>query len=576
MADIKSRLRVITPSSNIEQAPTLVVNEVEASFLKLVEELKKVNSNVNLTIRESYISKYHFLLEKRKYLKPSVLEEMKKASIAVPASLTPTAGETPTAQAFTEIETFFTTTLPNYATSKGSSVYTFFDPPIQNTKFAYLSSSAQIQLNGAPPATAAPVAPVPIFESDVPSGTTLTPSQDPRRSGRIIFVNEKDVMKNTDVREFILNKGPLYGLIPYGNAGLYYYGINKLKELTRGKSSIEVIRIIAKFLPSRIAYQNIDITANAINASTFNPTPPPPQSVSAGEGILSYTYPGTNARCSLVTIGNRKVHMHTGREPQFNVKHQPVRIVLHHTDGWGESAVDTIVGVGKCLAATTETLNQFTPPANHVNQTYESWWPKSGMHYAVDGFGNTAAGTPEDVVNAGSSNWNYGGIGIEIGMPGLLTGTPGNLYWSTGQRTYRGPVPGTTNFGIANSRYIQNWEIIDLGFAYGKSDTRYTTELTDAEVVALEALIRNIISRYPAIANKINGLNQWTHVWGLPGKPVPGSTRNRTNQSAWVDGPAKNSGIVIHSTGAGSGGHDDTVPTPKLVAMLNRLGFNEG
>ena len=573
MADIKSRLRVITPSSNIEQAPTLVVNEVEASFLKLVEEIKKVNSNVNLTIKESYISKYHFFLQKRKYLKPSVLEEMKKASITVPASLTPTAGETPTAQAFTEIETFFTTTLPNYATSKGSSVYTFFDPPIQNTKFAYLSSSAQIQLNGAPPAAAAPIAPVPIFESDVPSGSTLAPSQDPRRSGRIIFVNEKDVMKNADVREVILNKGPLYGLIPYGNTGLYYYGINKLKELTRGKSSIEVIRIIAKFLPSSIPYQNINITADAINASTFNPTPPPPQSTTVGESTLSYTYPGTNKRCSLVTIGNRKVHMHTGREPQFRPQ-TPSRIVLHHTCGWGEDAMGTVIGVGKCLAATTATINDFNPPADEVDQTHKAL-PNSGIHYAVDGFGNTAAGIPENVDCDASNHWNGGGIAIEIGMPGQLTGPVGNLYWSTGERYYRGPVPGTTNFGIAKRTYIQNWEIIDLGFAYGKSDTRYTTELTDAEVVALEALVRNIISRYPDIANKINGLNQWTHVWGLPGKPVPGSTRNRSDQFAYRDGLARNSGIVIHSTGA-AGGHDDTVPTPKLVAMLNRLGYNEG
>lgn len=581
MADLKLKIKILTPSSTADKPPVMVVSEVEASFLKLLEEIRKVHPTVSLTIKESYISKYHYLLEMRKRVKATAVTALKNEGAAVPAVMsTITAGEVPSASAFTEIEGFFNATLTGFAQRQSKPVASLFEPPLAIPYTAFISSSVQVaSLLGQPAAGfAEQMGQVPIdspstFVFDTPTDNLAT---DPRRTGRVIFVNEADTIKRADIQEFILNNGPLYGLVPYGNSGLYYYGLEKLKTLTSGKNPVEVIRVIAKFVTQNVNLSNVNITAAQIGSSTFNPIPPPPAATSLGEGTLSYTYPNGD-RCSLVTYGRRKVHMHTGREPQFR-KHTPERIVLHHTAGWGQDAAGTVEYVGRCLAATAETANQFDPPAPE-DRWYEKqdgvqgWWGRSGIHYAVDGNGNVAAGIPEDVESVHANAWQGGDIGIEIGLPGMLSGQPGNLYTSALEKYYTGPVPGTTNFGVTRSPYIQNWEIIDLGFAYGDSNYRYTVEFTDIQITALENLLRSILGRYPNIANKITGRNQWIDVWGLNGKPVPGST---SNKARYLAGSGRNSyGIVTHATG-NNPGHDDTVCTPKIVAMLNRLGYNEG
>jgi hypothetical protein len=583
---------VLVASNTTDKAPVLVVNEVEASFLKLVEEMKKEHTTVALTVKESYISKYHYLLELRRKLISGTVDAMRTENKIIPPIMSAySAGENLSGSAFTEIEGFFNTTLKEYATSKGLlSINSFFDPPLSFGVKAIISSSAQVNSAlGITNTGQEQVDDPPTFVMVPPHPYPLT---DPRRSGRVLFVNEPDILKRADIQEFILNNGPLYGIVPYGNSGLYYYGLDKLKQLTNGKSPTEVIRVIAKFVTQNVDLTNVTVTSALIGQSTFNPVPPPPATIPLGASQLAYTYPAdpnaTNslvregkARCSLVTVGNRKYYMHTGTEPQFS-KHTPERIVLHHTSGWGEDAFGSVLTVNKCLAATAATANDYSPAINskywreNQNNAVPEWWPVSGIHYATDGNGNVAAGIPEDVYSVHANNWNNGGIGIEIGSPGMLTGAPGNLYWSTGERYYRGSVPGTTNFGIAQSPYIQNWQIIDLGFAYGDSDSRYTVEFTDVGISALETLLKNILTRWPNIASKIAGRNQWVDVWGLSGKPALGSTSNKAAYRAANGDPNRNTyGIVIHATG-NAAGHDDTVPTPKLVAMLNRLGYNEG
>lgn len=579
-SDIQQKIKVLSPSNTADRAPIMIVDEAHASFVELTTQLTKQYQSLLLTVKESYISRYHYLLEMRKRLKAGVVDEIRNSNTAVPASLsTLSAAEVPSASAFDEIGTFFKDTLYDYATRKGPGVFpTFFEPPLQIPQFAFISSSNQIRT-----AIGEDTSLSSIEQKQLIYGIPATfESVDPRRSGRLIIVNESDIIKRTDIQEFILNNGPLYGLVPYSNIGLYYYGLSKLKELTKGKSKVEVLRIITRFLTQTVDYSNISITADQIGKSTFSPVPPPRMIPASGDGVLSYTYPDGRSRCSLVTLGKRKVHMHTGYEPQFaNRKQVPEVIVLHHTSGWGDDVEGSIEQVGKCLAATSASAADYNPPAPpqrwiEYGENRQKILPGSGIHWVVDGHGNYGAGIPETISADHANFWNYGSIGIEIGSPGGLDGEPGNLR-ALG-RSYTGPVPGTTNFGIARAPYIQNWQIIDLGFEW--ENRRYTVEFTDAQIQALEKLILEIFGRYPAIREKIIGKNQWKDVWGLPAKPQPGSTGNVAaslfgSSLETAAAAMKNYGIVIHATG-NHNGHHDTVPTPKLVALLNRLGFNEG
>jgi N-acetyl-anhydromuramyl-L-alanine amidase AmpD len=228
----------------------------------------------------------------------------------------------------------------------------------------------------------------------------------------------------------------------------------------------------------------------------------------------------------------------TGNEPQFKSRPTVNSIILHITDGnpssTAQQTVDFVGGYAK---------------ANQLKASGFDWWNKSGIHYAVDRSGNTAAGVPELKISVHGDNWNTLGVGIEV----VGAGSAINVNGTTGN---------SKSFPTIK---IDN--VIDLGFTYNNS--RYTQELTDPEIASLEKLIKEIISRYPNIQKGITGQNLWKQVFGLKdGKPKINSTVKTQ--------PAKNYkqyGIFAHATGGGN--HTDIQPTPKIVAMLKRLGYTE-
>ena len=228
----------------------------------------------------------------------------------------------------------------------------------------------------------------------------------------------------------------------------------------------------------------------------------------------------------------------TGNEPQFKSRPTVNSIILHITDGaptsTSQETVNYVGGASK---------------ANTLKAAGKDWWNKSGIHYAVDRSGNTASGVPELKISVHGDNWNTWGVGIEV----VGAGSAINVNGSTG------------NSKTFPTIKIDN--VIDLGFTY--NNYRYTQELTDPEIVSLEKLIKEIISRYPNIQKGITGQNLWKQVFGLKdGKPK--------NNSTVKTQPAKNYqqyGIFAHATGGGN--HTDIQPTPKIVAMLKRLGYTE-
>ena len=221
----------------------------------------------------------------------------------------------------------------------------------------------------------------------------------------------------------------------------------------------------------------------------------------------------------------------TGKSTQtYSKTRKPTSIILHIVDGAG-TAQQTVDFVGSK--------------------------PGMGIHYAVDRTGAVATGPSEDKITIHGNNWNQTGIGIEIVTYGGFKSSSNGSYKHFNYNTTK-----TTSDGI-----------IDLGFYW--FGARYTQEFTDVEINALEKLIRDIDKRNNGIMiNAIKGKSLWQYIFGIPSKPKPGGKYQTTligtqiGQKTWTQ-----PGIFGHTTGGGT--HVDPYPTPKLIAMLKRLGFIE-
>jgi len=253
----------------------------------------------------------------------------------------------------------------------------------------------------------------------------------------------------------------------------------------------------------------------------------------------------------------------TGNEPQFRSRPTVNSIILHIVDGNPNSSAQEVVDYVGGFAK-----------ANELKKAKYDWWNKAGIHYAVDRSGNTATGIPELKIAVHGDTWNTSGVGIEVvGVYSPIT------------------VTGKEGFYLSYNTTVKVDNVIDLGFTY--DGTRKTQELTDPQIASLEKLIKEIISRYPNIQKGITGKNLWKQVFGLTkGKPAINSTvessqwtiantnrrikaglgkKGETIQKQTTD--YKQYGIFAHATGGGS--HTDIQPTPKVVAMLKRLGYTE-
>jgi len=286
-------------------------------------------------------------------------------------------------------------------------------------------------------------------------------------------------------------------------------------------------------------------------------------------------------------------------------KRTPRSIILHYTD-YNGSAANTVNAVAK-------------------------HGPGFGIHYAVDTDGTIANGVPEDIVCYHGDNWNSFGIGIEIVNVGAVIPVS-----EQAKRGYKGPQPppdaayyeNVYSSTYKSERYFRADQVVDLGFKYGGGDessggSRYFVEYTDAQLNALENLIREILNRHPGINNNIKGNNLYEWVFGFhrdklnsEGRPFKDGrkyvtltagqsgdkkqVRNKKGELVWVGdfekiytsktlgGPGGylgpigynkggydvQGGVYSHATGGGS--HTDIFPSSKMVAMLVRLGYKDG
>lgn len=257
---------------------------------------------------------------------------------------------------------------------------------------------------------------------------------------------------------------------------------------------------------------------------------------------VSYTYrilgPASNPSMSRVERpGRGQYEIRTGLESQFSRRSVINTIILHYTVSDHE-AWKTIDFLG-------------TNPAFPNN---------GGIHYAVDGWGGVSPGIVEESVCDQGNWWNTSGIGIEMSLIGAVT-----------------PIGDGRARTKEYSVVIPAGRWVDLGFFY--HGDRYYQDFTDEQIQATEVLINNIMDRHPHIRAAIRDQNLWSTTFNIPtGKPpikigAPDRDLVSISQQRYEKSEQlKKIGIFSHSTTFG-GSHADTVPTPKLVDMLVRLGM---
>jgi len=252
--------------------------------------------------------------------------------------------------------------------------------------------------------------------------------------------------------------------------------------------------------------------------------------------------------CTSVKRGNSFIWIHTGKEKQF-FKREVRSITLHFTAGYGRNAVDTVDHVGSCGGP----------------------FKTGGIHYAIDWQGKTAAGIPEDIYSVHGNSWNDHGIGIEMCNLGKMEPRPDKGNGDNGNPIFYSPAGG--RFHYDGQKFMGSIMPPNVNLGFNWLGYQYYQEYTDAQIVALEKLIRELFTRYPKIQQAIQGQNLWSFTFrAVDGKPAPGST---PRVPKYGKGNSANYGIFTHWSSNG-GTHTDSAPTPKLVAMLKRLGMNEG
>ena len=275
-------------------------------------------------------------------------------------------------------------------------------------------------------------------------------------------------------------------------------------------------------------------------------------------------------------------------------------IILHLTAGNpAGAAIQTV----KYLYRPYETI-VVSGTAEAKNQVfkYTSRSDNWGLHYAVGSAGDIAKGGDEKKYLITSNDWNGHGIGIEMVSLGavnpILTGTTPEAFNTTyppSPNTYKGVIDGKkivqgtdklSAYPYKDAQYKNEYnggkfEWVNLGFKY--NGHQYYQEFTEELITSLEVLMQDIISRYPNMKSGITGVSVWK-VFGLLSKPQPGG--NYFSRGHDVLGGLSAPGVFAHSTGGArmdgtnlrSGAHtmhSDTAPTPRLIAMLVRLGYQD-
>jgi N-acetyl-anhydromuramyl-L-alanine amidase AmpD len=380
-----------------------------------------------------------------------------------------------------------------------------------------------------------------------------------------------------------------------GLSGIKQYQVFAIDETLLPNEYQNRLSFITTTISHKISINGWETTLNSLSIpkkskkekTVVEKAPPPPKKQNKPQTV------------DVSSMGVGRISERKGRKNEVNpsakkgkgIKRTPRSITLHYTD-YPNSPEGVINGVGS------------------------KYGGRGGIHYAIDVDGRYVAGVPEDIECIHGDNWNTFGIGIEIITEGAVKPV------SKQPSNYGGPKPppdaayyeNVYSSTYRNERYFRADQVVDLGFKYGggsesSGGSQYFVDYTDAQINGLENLIRGILQRWPGINNNIQGNNLYEWVFGFhrsklnsEGRPfkdgrkyvslTAGVSTAKDTEAAYtlktLGGPGGylgpngykkggynvQGGIYSHATGGGD--HTDIFPSPKIVAMLVRLGFKDG
>ena len=100
--------------------------------------------------------------------------------------------------------------------------------------------------------------------------------KDPRRTGNLIIPGPADVMKGTEVRKWLINNSVLYGFVMYSDIGLYYLGVDSIKNAIKAATDkdAKLKSILTTFLKASENIDGLKLTGKAVVENTL-PAPGP-------------------------------------------------------------------------------------------------------------------------------------------------------------------------------------------------------------------------------------------------------------------------------------------------------------
>ena len=442
---------------------------------------------------------------------------------------------------------------------------------------------------------------------------------DVRKSGRIVTPAAEDI-KLPATKNWLLNNSYKYGFLLYLDTALYFIGLDAINNLLKGIKPAEGTSTLT---PAQIAQHNLIlrniigryqtsvelISGLTIDASTLiaaAPPPPPallPPVAFSGKGpYASGTKPvPTFAKDSLITKLGAKAISTAGKTAANYTWAQLDGTILNNAGAANRSAANVTsitlhltAGGPQGTAESTVRYVSRTREGTAASYTLrnDSW----GLHYAVDGYGNIVKGGSELKVLWTSNGWNGNSIGIEM----ISVGSVRPVLTNTNQAAWSTTYPPSPNpyYAVVDSKLVvisnayssypnlhkntldgTQFQWVNLGFKYNGS--QYYQEFTEELITSLEALIKDILARYPKMRDGITGKSAWT-VFGLTSKPTPNGNFWSLGYSQIGTQTVNQPGLFAHSTGQShapgtglNGMHSDTSPTPRLIAMLVRLGYQD-
>lgn len=197
----------------LQQNQAIIATEINANF-DLMKGALQQDKATAITIIQSYLSKYEVIDELRKAIKDKITTP--PVEIRPLLDVNKNIADILNEGNYTMLEDYVNNLTPE-----------LFEPPLPPS----FTSVTNIKVS--------------LFPNK--------PSQDPRRTGRLVVPGPIDILKSIEVQKWMINNSMLYGFVLYGDKALYYVGVDKIKNQVNSASNKqeELRKIVSQFLKSK-------------------------------------------------------------------------------------------------------------------------------------------------------------------------------------------------------------------------------------------------------------------------------------------------------------------------------------